>query len=66
MTWQQLGQRIADLTPREQSKPVRFVEPYDDDRAGYAVQLVRATEDILVGEGRGAEVCVPAGEWMRR
>ncbi len=62
MTWQQLGKRIADMTPREQSQPVRFVEPYDKDRAGFAVQLVRAM--ILVGEGTGDEVCVPAGERM--
>ncbi len=66
MTWQQLGKRIADMTPREQAQPVRFVEPYDKDRAGFAVQLVRAIEDILVGEGTGDEVCVPTGEWMLR
>ena len=64
MTWQQLGKRIADMTLREQAQPVRFVEPYDKDRAGFAVQLVRAIEDILVGEGTGDEVCVPAGECM--
>ncbi len=66
MTWQQLANRIADMTPREQAQPVRFVEPYDKDRAGFAVQLVRAIEDILVGAGTGDEVCVSAGEWMLR
>ena len=38
----------------------------DKDRTGYAVQLVRATEDILVGERNGDELCVPAGDWMLR
>ena len=66
MTWQQLADRIAVMTPQEQTRPVRFVEPYDKDRVGYAVQVVRATEDILVGEENGDELCVPAGEWMLR
>ena len=64
VTWQQLADRIAAMTPEEQTQPVRFVEPYDKDRVGYAVRLVRATEDIHVGEGNGDELCVPAGEWM--
>jgi len=66
VTWQQLGDRIAAMTPQGQAQPVRFVEPYDKDRVGYAVQVVRATEDIRVGEGDGDQLCVPAGEWMLR
>ena len=66
MTWQKLTDRIATMTPDEQARPVRFVEPYDKDRVGHAVQLVRATEDIFVGERDGDELCVPAGEWMLR
>ena len=64
MTWQQLADRIAAMTRRERTQPVRFVEPYDKDRVGYNVQLVRATEDILVGERNGDELCVPTGDWM--
>ncbi len=66
VTWQQLADRIAAMTPEEQTQPVRCVEPYDKDRVGYAVQLVRATEDIYVGERNGDQLCVPAGEWMLR
>ena len=66
MTWQQLADRIAAMTPDERAQAVRFVEPYDEDRVGYAVQLVQATEDILVGERDGDELCVPAGDWMLR
>ncbi|MCH7591999.1 MAG: hypothetical protein IH989_04355 [Planctomycetes bacterium] len=66
MTWKHLADRIAAMTPQERARPVRFVEPYDKDRVGYAVQLVQATEDILVGERNGDELCVPAGDWMLR
>ena len=66
MTWQYLADRIAAMTPQEQARPVRFVEPYDTDRVGYSVQLVQATEDILVGERNGDEPCVPTGDWMLR
>ena len=50
MKWRQLADRIAAMTPQERAQAVRFVEPYDKDRVGYAVQLVRATEDIHVGD----------------
>ena len=66
MTWQQLADRIAAMTPQERARPIRFVEPYDKDRVGYAVQVVRATEDILVGELNGDELCVPTGDWIFR
>ena len=66
MTWQELADRIAAMTPEERAQAVRFVEPYDKDRVGYAVQLVQATEDILVGERNGDELCVPTGDWILR
>lgn len=54
------------MPPPEREQPARFVEPYDKDKAGYFVEFVIAYEDILVGEGRGDEVFVAAGEWMLR
>ena len=66
VTWQQLADRIAAMTPDEQAQVDRFVEPYDKDRVGYSVQLVQATEDILVGERNGDELCVPTRDWMFR
>lgn len=66
MTWKQLAEHIAAMPPPEREQPARFVEPYDKDKAGYFVEFVIAYEDILVGEGRGDEVFVAAGEWMLR
>ena len=66
MTWKELGEEIAAMTPVEQGQPARFVEPYDKDRAGFELDLVRATEDIRIGEDRGDVVFVLAGEWMLR
>ena len=64
MTWNDLAARIAAMSPSQRNQPVRFVEPYDEGKAGYFPDVVIALEDIVVGESNAAEVFVGRGEPM--
>ena len=75
MTWKELVAFVqANMTPAEQDRPVRFLEPYDKDRAGHDVEPVRATEKLYTGDvssdgeaaEEGREVFVPEGHWVLR
>lgn len=66
MTWSELADAIAKMTPAERENEVKFVEPYDKDKAGFSLELVKAEENIYVGEGTGEDLFVPEGEYMFR
>ncbi len=51
MTWNELHAAIEKMSPKERGQEVRFIEPYDKEKAGYNVLLHFAREDLLVGGG---------------
>jgi len=44
------------MSPIERRQKVRFIEPYDDERAGYEVALQFAQEDVFIGGGDEPEI----------
>ena len=45
MTWNQLSQFIDRICPSERDAQVKFIEPYDKERAGFCVDADFATRD---------------------
>ena len=62
MTWRQLADLISKMSPNQVEQAVRFVEPYDEGRDGYLVELIVAKEDIYIGPKSEEIVFVKAGE----
>jgi hypothetical protein len=48
MNWNQLKEQIEKMTPEQRTQDVRFIEPYDKQRAGYCLDLVYAEQDLTV------------------
>jgi hypothetical protein len=67
MNWSQLKEKIEEMTPQQLLQKVRFIEPYDKQRAGYFLKVAYAKRDLMV-EGdpetgdEGEVVFVKTGE----
>ena len=48
MNWNELNAEIGRMTPQQRLQEVRFVEPYDKQRAGYYLQVVFPREDLTI------------------
>jgi hypothetical protein len=63
MTWNELGQFIEQMDPAKRAGTVKFIEPYDKERAGHCVTASYAVENVMLGEEDGQEdVFVRLGE----
>jgi hypothetical protein len=62
MTWKELGEFISKMPSDIAVHKVKFLEPYDDGRQGYQVELVAARDDILIGPANARVVFARAGE----
>lgn len=51
MNWNELNEAIRAMPALHRAQEVRFVEPYDKQRAGYYVEIVFAEEDITIEGG---------------
>ncbi len=63
MNWNELSEQIEKMSPLQRLQEVRFVEPYDKERAGFDLAVVCAAEDLGVdSEDEPDTVFVRAGE----
>jgi hypothetical protein len=63
MTWNNLKRFIESMHPEDREREVKFIEPYDKERAGYCVDVHYAVEDLTVGSGDDSEAAfIRAGE----
>lgn len=62
MTWRELADFISKMPQNHIDQEVRFVEPYDEGRAGYLINAIVTEEDIYVGPRAEETVFVKAGD----
>ena len=61
MTWQELAEEIAKMSPEDRSKPVIFREPYDD-AVNFTVTAVTIAREELPDEN--GENPIAEGEYF--
>jgi hypothetical protein len=63
MNWNELSEQIEKMSLQQRLQGVRFIEPYDKERAGFDLAVVYAAGDLTVdSEDEPDTVFVGAGE----